>query len=1150
MPRLSSKLSELADRYPIVVVGSGYGGGIAASRLARAGQQVCVLERGREFQAGEFPDTELEGAAQSQATISGLETVRIGSSLALMDWHIERDFNVLRGCGLGGTSLINANASLEADRKVFQDPRWPRELVADLDTRLRDGYRRAREVLDPKPYPDDWPRLAKLETHARSARQMGERFVRVPINVSFEDRTNAFGVELRKCRLCGDCVTGCNHSAKHTVAATYLPDAWNHGAEIFTQIHVDWLERRADGWAVHYTPVKAGCEIFSQIGKRIVFADIVILAAGSMGSTEILLRSAARGLDLSKRLGERFSGNADVIGFAYNTDHRINAVGAGARAVDLTQPVGPTITSMIDGRTEARPLADHWLLQDAALPGAIDALLPSAFEAAVEQWGVDTDSGMLDALAEKARVLRSRLPGGARHGALLNTQTFLGMAVDSGTGKLELDADDHLRIDWPQADREPIIASLNQRMLEATKVLGGTFVPNPCWSNHINASLITVHPLGGCCMAIDAASGVTNHRGEVFAGSTGTDVHPGLYVSDGAVLPMAVGANPLLTISAIAERNVALLAEAHHWTIPYELEHRPAQARVPGDPPGIGVLFTERMAGFIAPGSGAPGSGAPTHQDAYAAGRAANHRFAFVLTLATDDLDATLDDPDKRMTLDGTIDAPSLSSSPLQVSDGKFSLLSRDPDRPDTTNMIYEMRLSAADGRCWSFRGIKYVHDDRGVDLWSDTTTLLVDVHDDAGALAARGILRIELDDFVKQLTTIAVTGTLSKTEQLRAKARFGRFFAGALFETYGDLFARPSAFDPDAPPRKRRALRVAAPTIHYFFTSDGVQLCLTRYQGGRKGPVILCHGLGVSSRIFTVDTIDTNLVEYLFAHGYDVWLLDYRSSIELAAAAAPATGDVIAAIDYPEAVAEVRRISGAASVQMVVHCFGSTVFFMSMLAGKLEGVRAAVASQTAAHVDAAGLVRLKSGLHVPELLDALGVETLDAYTDTHAPWYERLYDRALELYPVDRDEHCNSATCHRITFMYSLLYEHDQLALATHDTLHELFGVANVEAFAHLGAMVRAKQLVDADGKDVYLSHPERLAIPLRIIHGAENACFDPSGTERTEAWLRAHNESTSPGLVSRVVIPNYGHIDCIFGKHAAIDVYPHILAHLEANL
>jgi cholesterol oxidase len=459
--------------------------------------------------------------------------------------------------------------------------------------------------------------------------------------------------------------------------------------------------------------------------------------------------------------------------------------------------------------------------------------------------------------------------------------------------------------------------------------------------------------------------------------------------------------------------------------------------------------------------------------------------------------------------------------------------------------MIYEMTLRSTDGRSWAFRGIKHVHDDPGLDLWADTTTLRVDLRDDAGGLL-RGMLRIKLSDFARQLTTIDVLGTRSKIERLQAAARFGKFFAGSLFDTYGDIFAKPSVFDPEAPPRRRRPLRVDPPTIHYWFTSDGVQLCLTRYHGGSKGPVMLVHGLGVSSGIFTVDTIDTNLVEYLFAHGYDVWLLDYRASIDLAGAEQQSTGDSIAAIDLPEAVAEVRRLTGAETVQMVVHCFGSTVFFMSMLAGKLSHVRAAVASQTGAHVIAKGLVRLKSGLHLPSVLDALGVESLTAYTDADASWLERLYDKALSLYPVDDDERCRSAACHRISFMYSLLYEHDQLSVATHDTLHELFGVASVSAFEHLAAMVRARQLVDADGNDVYLPHVERLAIPLRIIHGAENACFDPAGTEKTLEWLRAHND---PELYSRIVIPKFGHIDCIFGEHAATEVFPHILEHLEAN-
>jgi cholesterol oxidase len=1145
MARLSSKLTDIKGKYSIVVVGSGYGGGIAASRLARAGQEVCVLERGREYQVGEFPDTELEASEQTQATVPALPRGHIGSRLGLMDWHIESELTILRGCGLGGTSLINANVSLEADPKVFEDPRWPAQLREDTDGRLQAGYRHAREVLDPKPYPADWPKLAKLEAHERSARHMGERSARVPINVSFEDRVNAFGVEQPKCSLCGDCVTGCNYGAKNTVAATYLPDAWNHGAEIFTEVEVDYVAARDDGlWEVHYTPVGSGREAFDPDADLCVVAEIVVLAAGTLGSTQILLRSRARGLSLSDRLGEHFSGNADVLGFGYNSDHHINAIGVGAHEVDPDEPVGPTITAVIDGRTASRPLAEHFIIEDAALPGAVDSIYPGAFAAAAKKWGEDTDRGASDYLAEKSRALRSRLPGGARHGAVANTQTFLGMAVDSATGKLRLDERGRLRVDWPLAEREPIIAALNGHMREATAGLGGTYVPNPCWSNMLESSLITVHPLGGCCMGADASIGVTNHKGQVFAGSSGTDVHAGLYVADGAVIPMAVGVNPLLTISAVAERSMALLAEDRGWTIEYDLHHRPEPPRAPPEPPGVGVQFTERMRGYIAP---MPEGHELDYDDAYTAGKREDSSFSFLLTLCTDDLDATLADPAKRMCFDGTAEAPWLSSEPLQVSGGRFSLLARDPEHRDTTNMTYEMKLTAEDGRGWSFRGVKYVHDDFGPDLWRDTSTLYVDIHDQDGALAARGRLHIELDDFVKQLTTIAVRGADSRVEQLRAKARFGRFFVGSLFDTYGDVFARPTAFDPEAPPRKRRPLRVSPPQIHYFFTSDGVQLCLTRYRGGDKGPVILCHGLGVSSGIFTVDTIDTNLVEYLFAHGYDVWLLDYRASIELAAATQQANADTIATIDYPEAVAEVRRLTGASSVQMVVHCFGSTVFFMSMLAGKLEGVRAAVASQTAAHIAGAGLVRLKSGLHLPEALDALGVESLNAYTDTDARWYERLYDRALELYPVEREERCNSATCHRISFMYSLLYEHDQLALATHDTLHELFGVASVTAFEHLAAMVRAKQVVDAEGRDVYLPHPERLAIPLRIIHGAENACFKPAGTEKTYAWLREHND---PRLYSRVVIPDFGHIDCIFGKRAATAVYPHILEHLEANL
>lgn len=351
--------------------------------------------------------------------------------------------------------------------------------------------------------------------------------------------------------------------------------------------------------------------------------------------------------------------------------------------------------------------------------------------------------------------------------------------------------------------------------------------------------------------------------------------------------------------------------------------------------------------------------------------------------------------------------------------------------------------------------------------------------------------------------------------------------------------------FNSSPPPRERRALRAPAPTLHPFKTPDGVELLLTRYHGGDKGPVMLVHGLGVSSLIFAIDTIDTNLLEYLLEKGYDVWLLDYRASIRLPASRLQYTADTIAAMDIPRAVEEVRSSTGAKGIQMVAHCYGGTTLTMALLSG-LQGVRSAVISQISAHVNTPPLVGIKAGLRTPEALEKLGVTSLNASPDAPVRWSDRLLDAALRLYPVELEEQCSSTVCRRITFMYSVLYEHDQLNDATHDALGEMFGEATMTAFEGLTAMVRAKQIVNAQGNDVYLPHLERMAIPMRFFHGAENACYLPESTARTFEALRQRND---PSLYSRIVIPRYGHIDCIFGKNAAHDVYPHIAEHLDAT-
>src|SRR5437762_812000 len=141
MGRLSYPIEEIKDHYTVVVVGSGYGGGIAASRLARAGQQVCVLERGKEFQPGEYPDTDMEALPEMHGDFP---EGHVGARNGLYEFHVNADINVFKGCGLGGTSLVNANVSLPPEPRVFDDPRWPAALRKDVDTLIQEGFEHAR----------------------------------------------------------------------------------------------------------------------------------------------------------------------------------------------------------------------------------------------------------------------------------------------------------------------------------------------------------------------------------------------------------------------------------------------------------------------------------------------------------------------------------------------------------------------------------------------------------------------------------------------------------------------------------------------------------------------------------------------------------------------------------------------------------------------------------------------------------------------------------------------------------------------------------------------------------------------------------------------------------------------------------------------
>ncbi|QLE49554.1 GMC family oxidoreductase [Nostoc sp. C057] len=776
MTRLSSPIENLKNYYTVVVIGSGYGGSIAASRLARAGQQVCILERGKEFQPGEYPKTQSKALAQMQID---LPQHHLGSHTALYDFHVNKDINVFIGCGLGGTSLVNANVSLQAEPRVFADSRWPKELRDDVGTLLAAGYCRAEEMLKPTPYPENFPPLPKLQALEKSSKYLNEKFYRPPINVTFKDGVNHVGVEQNKCNLCGDCVSGCNNKAKNTVLMNYLPDAKNHGAEIYTQVSVRRVERQGNRWLVHYQLLNTGQENFNA-PTMFVSADIVILAAGTLGSTEILLRSQAAGLAVSEKLGHNFTGNGDVLAFGYNTEQVINGIGFGDRPENTQEPVGPCITGIIDMREQ--PQLDNGLvIEEGSIPGGLAAILPQTLAAAAKILGKDTDSGFGDRIEEKIREVES-LTRGAYTGAVRNTQTYLVMTHDDAAGQMYLE-NDRLRIKWQDVGSQPIFQRVNNRLTEATEPLGGTQIPNPIWSDAFGHDLVTVHPLGGCILAEDAEHGVVNHKGQVFASNQGTNVYENLYVADGSIVPRTLGVNPLLTISALAERCCTLIAKDRGWTINYDLT---TPSIVNGDTTRsttVGIQFTETMRGYFS-----TAVKDDNYQPAFWQGKQDNSPLEFTVTVIADDLDKLLNDPEHLGKIVGVVKAPVLSPEALTVTNSDFNLFVVQQGQQNTRQMRYRLHMMTQSGQRYYLKGFKQIHDDPGFDVWSDTTTLFITVYkgdSENDPIVGQGILKIQPMDFIKQMTTMKVTNADTIGERLQAIDRFSRFFAGTLAEVY-----------------------------------------------------------------------------------------------------------------------------------------------------------------------------------------------------------------------------------------------------------------------------------------------------------------------------------------------------------------------------
>ena len=515
--------------YDVVVVGSGFGGGIAACRLAEAGQRVCVLERGRRFGRDDFPDDPLQAPEMlwhEKANPGGLFDVRL-----------MRDLSVITAAGVGGGSLVYANVQLRAPREVFEEG-WPAAITRD---ELEPWYTRTEEALEPRTTPPT-PSLPKVRAFAAAGRRVGREAELLPIAVHFgEPRKHPFsGVAQEGCENLGRCDLGCPVHAKNTVDITYVARAEARGAEVRPLHLATGLEpppHPGERWRVAFRDLESG-------RKGTIEAPTVVLAAGTLGSPRLLLTNRRRLPQLSPALGTRFSGNGDALGIAFDPT---------APDVHSAQnDHGPVMTSRLDYAAERR-----LMVADGGLPANFDALLDVARGVNVirgwRRWllrlrNALTHLGLSDQPMHPRELrLAERRPD-------TDALIFLMIGRDAADGLMRLTPlFRRFDIRWSKAGSEQLFADLERTAKELAEGAGAT--PFYALDGGPLSKFTTVHPLGGCPMADDPALGVVDDAGRAYG-------YPGLYVLDGSIVPTALGVNPSKTIAALAERGAARLREA------------------------------------------------------------------------------------------------------------------------------------------------------------------------------------------------------------------------------------------------------------------------------------------------------------------------------------------------------------------------------------------------------------------------------------------------------------------------------------------------------------------------------------------------------------------------------------------------------------
>lgn len=519
----------MATDFDAVVIGSGFGGAVSALRLAEGGYKVLVLERGRRWHRLDYPSITRKDFLWDES--------KPAETNGWLDIRNHGSISTVAAAGVGGGSLHFANVVIDALEDFFKAG-WPPEINYQV---LEPYYQRVSDVLHPRRIPQNQlSNRTKLLREAALAAGFGAQYDEVDLNIKFKDEyaydasqepreqdsvmtPNADGLDQGFCVHLGQCELGCPVEARNTLTLNYIPRAEKKGAEVRPLHLVRNIEQISDGYRVHYDRIDQG-----NLKPGSVTGRIVVVAAGSIGSTELLLRCQTQHKSLpklGKMMGRKWCTNANYLSPAFHPGRKVYP------------SRGPTITAGIRFFGDNAYKGSRFMIEDGGVP---DLLFQS-------KENLKNPTG---AAAKFGDVLKALYKG-------LNQEPFetlmpwFAQGRDEPIGKFKVEKEfsflffsfgKHvLKLDWDRKGARKVLDGIQEVHRKLAEKTGGHFI------FQLPDAAITPHPLGGCPIGSTINDGVVNQFGESFA-------YHNLYVADGSIMPAPVGHNPSKTIAALSER--------------------------------------------------------------------------------------------------------------------------------------------------------------------------------------------------------------------------------------------------------------------------------------------------------------------------------------------------------------------------------------------------------------------------------------------------------------------------------------------------------------------------------------------------------------------------------------------------------------------